>query len=100
MLEWHVEVGEHFAVRHQRDDVIDVRIGIDVMQPHPDAELAERAGEIDEFGPNFLALPFARGVFHVDAVGRCILGNDQEFLDPGGAQPLGLAKHLRGRPGD
>ncbi len=40
MLERHVEVGKDFAVSHQGNDVIDVRIGIDVMQAHPGSELA------------------------------------------------------------
>ena len=42
VLEGDVEVGEDLALRHQRDDVVDMRIGIDVVQPHPGAELAQR----------------------------------------------------------
>ena len=63
VLERDVEVGEHLAVGHQADDLVDVRVGIDVMQPHPDAEFAERAGKIDEFGAHFAVLPGARHVF-------------------------------------
>ncbi len=43
VLERDVEIGQHLALGHQRDDLVDVRVGIDVVQPHPDAELAERA---------------------------------------------------------
>ena len=60
VLERHVEVGQHFAVRHQRDHLVDVRVGVDVMQPHPDAELAELAREIEKFRPHLAALPGAR----------------------------------------
>ena len=45
MLEGNVEIGQHFAFRHQRQHLVDMRIGIDVMQAHPGAEAAERFGE-------------------------------------------------------
>ena len=48
VLERNVEVGQDRALGHQRDHLVDMRIGIDVVQPHPDAERAERLGEIDE----------------------------------------------------
>ena len=41
VLERHVEVRQQLALGHQRDHVVDVRVRIDVVQPHPDAELAE-----------------------------------------------------------
>ena len=82
VLKRHVEIGQHLAVRHQRDDLVDVRVGIDVVQPHPDAELAERASEIEKFRPHLAALPLARGVFDVDAIGRGILRDDQQLLHP------------------
>ena len=68
------------------------------MQPHPDAELAELARQVEEFRPHLAAFPVARRVFQVDAIGRGVLGNDQEFLDAGGDQPFGLAQHVGGRP--
>ena len=100
MLERHVEIRQHLAVRHQREDVIDVRIGVDVVQPHPDTEFAQRPRQIEEFRPYLAAFPFARGVFYVDAIGRRILGNDQQFLDPGGDQPFGFTQHVGGRSGN
>ena len=45
MLEGNVEIGQDLSFRHQRQDLIDMRVGIDVMQPHPGAEAAERFGE-------------------------------------------------------
>ena len=50
VLERDVEIGQHLALGHQRDDLVHMRIGIDVMQPHPGAELAERARQIEEAG--------------------------------------------------
>ena len=47
MLERHVQVGQHAAVGHQRQHLVDMRIGIDVVQAHPGAmrlgQLAELA---------------------------------------------------------
>ena len=41
VLERDVEIGEDLALGHQRDDLVDMRVGIDVVQPHPGAELAQ-----------------------------------------------------------
>src|ERR1700741_1671891 len=57
VLERYVEIGQHAPLRHERDDLVHVRIGIDIVQPHPDAERAERAREIDEARPPLLAAP-------------------------------------------
>ena len=40
VLERDVEIGKNFALGHQRNDIVDMRVGVDVMQPHPDAEFA------------------------------------------------------------
>ena len=88
------------AVRHERDDLVHMRVGVDVMQPHPDAELAERARKVEEFSPHLAAFPIAGSVFQVDPIGRRVLRDDEEFLDAGGNQPFRLAQHVGGRPGD
>ena len=41
VLERDVEVRQQLSLRHQRDDVVDVRIRVDVMQPRPQAELGQ-----------------------------------------------------------
>jgi hypothetical protein len=49
VLERHVEIGQHLALGHQRDHVVDVRVRIDVVQAHPHAELAQRlAREVED----------------------------------------------------
>ena len=85
---------------HQRDDLVDMRIGIDVVQPHPDAEFAERARQIDEFRAHLAVAPLARGVFDVDAIGGGVLRDDQQLLHAGFDQFLGLAQHIGGRARD
>ena len=100
MLERHVEVGQHLALRHQRDDLVHMRVGIDVVQPHPDAQLTQRARQIAEFRRHRAAAPVARRIADVDAIGGGVLRDDQKLLHPGRDQPLGLAQHVGGRPGD
>src|SRR6266850_2426818 len=47
MLEGHVEVWQQLAFGHQRNHFVDVRVWINVVQSHPDAELAERTAQVD-----------------------------------------------------
>ena len=97
VLKRDVEIGQDLSVGHQRDDLVDVRIGIDVVQPHPDAEFAERAREVDEFRAYVSVAPLARRVFNVEAVGGGVLRDDQQFLHAGLHQFLGFAQHVGGR---
>ena len=100
VLERDVEIGEDLALRHQRDDLVDMRVGIDVVQADPGAELAERRGEVEEAGPHLALAPEARRVFEVDAVGAGVLRDDEELLDARLHEPLGLAQHVAGRAAD
>ena len=73
MLKGNVEIGENLPLGHQRDDLVDMWIGIDVVQPHPDAELAECRRQVDEFRTHLFVAPLACRVFDVEPVGRRIL---------------------------
>ena len=37
VLERDVEIGEQQPLGHQRDDLVDVRVGVDIVEPHPRA---------------------------------------------------------------
>ncbi len=50
VLERDVEIGQDQALRHQRDQVAHMRIGIDVVQPHPGPEAAQIARQIGDVG--------------------------------------------------
>ena len=100
MLERDVEIGEDQPLGHQRDDLVDVRIGIDIVKPHPGAELAELAGEVGHVRAHLAALPRPGGVAEVDAIGRGVLADDQQLLRPGGDQLLGLAQDRVGAAAD
>ena len=90
VLERDIEVGKHAASRHQRHDLVYMGVGVDVMQPHPGAELAQLAGEVDEFGPHLAVPEGARCVAQVEAIGTGILRNDEKLFDASIYQPLGL----------
>src|SRR5262249_31458909 len=53
MLKRNIEIGQDLALCHQRDDLVHVRVWVDIMQPHPGAELAKRAGEIEKLRSHF-----------------------------------------------
>ena len=69
MLEGNVEIGRDQPFRHQRDDLIDMGVGVDIVHARPDAEAAEPLGEVEEAGLVFRAAPCLRLVTHVQPVG-------------------------------
>ena len=100
MLKGNVEIGQNLAFRHQRQHLVDMRIGVDVMQPHPDAELAEFAREIDEPRAHGAVLIRAFGVTQIAAIGAGVLRDDQQFLHARAHQFFGLAQNIRRRARD
>ena len=100
VLERHVDIGQHGAAVHQRDDLVDVRVGVDVVQPHPDAERRQLARQVEEARRNLAVAPAAGGVAQVAAVGAGVLRDHQQFLDPRLHQLLGFAQHLDRRARD
>ena len=50
VLEGDVQVRQDLARGHQRDDVVDVRVWVDVVQAHPDAHAAERFAHFQHAG--------------------------------------------------
>ena len=73
------------AVAHQRDHVVDVRVRVDVVQPHPRAVLARQSGELarELVHPRLdrASAPEAGAVAHVDAVRARVLRHHQQLLD-------------------
>ena len=97
MLKGNVEIGQHLAFGHQRNDFVDVRVGIDIVQAHPDAELAQRLRQI---GTGWTSRPPQKLglVLQVHAIGARVLRDDQEFLHAGLHQPFGFAHHVGDGP--
>ena len=80
MLEGNVEIGRDQAVRHQGNDLIDMRIGIDIVEPDPGTQLAQLAREVRHMRLDRATLPLPFFLPDIDAVGRCVLADDQQFL--------------------
>ncbi|CAN0621223.1 protein of unknown function [Burkholderia multivorans] len=107
VLERHVEIRQHVTLErafgHHRDDLIDVRVRIHVMQAHPRAvlrgQLAERADELRHAGLERAAIPEAGAVLDVDAVRARVLRDHEQFLDAGLEQVLRLQHHFGDRTG-
>ena len=98
MLEGDVEIGQYLPVCHQRDDLIHVGVRVNVVQPHPSAELAERAGEIEESRLHFASLPRACRIFEIGSVSGGVLRDDQNFLHTRANEPFGFPQHVGSGP--
>jgi hypothetical protein len=97
VLERNVEVGQDAPFRHQRDDLVHVRVRVDVMQPYPGAQLAQPAAQVEEARLVFAVAPAAGRVLQVRAVGAGVLRDDEQLLHPGLHQLLALGEHLGDR---
>src|SRR3546814_7362439 len=65
-----VEIRQHLALGHQRHDVVDVRVRIDVMQTHPRAEFRQPFAKPEHARLVFAVAPLALRVLEIGAVGR------------------------------
>ena len=100
VLEGDIQVRQDFAFGHQRDQFVHVRIGVDVVQTDPHAQLAQRLAHFGHARLYRTAVPEAGAVLDVDAVGAGVLGNDQYFLHASLGQALGFAQHVTDRAAD
>ena len=74
-----------------------MRVGIDVVQPHPRAELAQRLRQLEKARFQRLAFPRALGVLDVETVGAGVLTDDEQLLDAGFHEAFGLEHDVCGR---
>src|SRR5882724_7347585 len=100
MLEGYVEIGQYFAMRHQRQDFVDVRVRIDVVQAHPYAEFAQSLHQFGHAGFQRPSAPEAGAVLDVDAIGAGVLRDHQQFPDAGLHQIFGFLHDLANRTAD
>src|SRR5207253_8938463 len=83
VLERDVQVRQDFSGGHQRDQLIDVRVRVNIVQANPDAEAAQRFAQFSHAGFNRCAVPEAGAIFDVDTVGAGVLRNHQQLFDAG-----------------
>ena len=96
VLKRDVEIGQDLALGHQRQHLVDMRIGVDIVQPDPGAEATECRAQIVEPRLERLAAPVARREFQVDAVSAGILADDEKLTDAARNELLGLLHHIGG----
>src|SRR3984957_10406997 len=88
MLERHVDIGQHVAAIHERNRLVDMRIGVDILQPDPGAERTQFARDVEKARGDLPVAPTALGVFKVEAIGARVLRDDNELLDARLHEPL------------
>src|SRR5690606_3078757 len=98
MLERHVQVGKHLALGHQFEHLVHVRIGIDVVQADPGAELAQLARELPHAGPDGAAAHESGAVPHIHPIGAGVLRDDEELAATAIDQGTRLAQHVADGP--
>jgi hypothetical protein len=72
-------------------------VGIDVVQPHPSAQLAQFSRQISDVATHLAILPPVHIVFTIKAIGAGVLRDHEQFLDPSLNQFFSLAQHRMGR---
>ena len=94
VLQRYIQVGKDLAIAHQRDQIVHMGIGVDVMHADPEPQLAELFTQRQHAGLDGGSVIEAGSVFDIRAVGRGILRDHQQLFDSGLFQPLGLGQHL------
>ena len=79
VLQRHIEVGQHAALRHQRQQFVHRGVGVDIVQAHPCAigrgNLAQRFDQFKGASFDRLAIPKTSAVLRVHTVGRGVLAD-------------------------
>jgi len=76
VLEWNIEIGQHQAFGHERNEVAHMGVGVDVMQPHPSpkrTQITRQIGDMRAVAPIF-------SMFDVNAIRRGILRDHQQLV--------------------
>ena len=98
VLERHVQVGQDESLRHQRHDVVDVRIGVDIVQSHPGpmrfGQLAEPFAQFQQASLDWRTIPESGPVLLVDAICARVLTDNEQFLDASLEELLRFAKNV------
>lgn len=80
MLKRNIQIRQNFAFCHQFHHLINLRIGVNIMQTDPHSEFTQFARQIDETCLDRLTLIGKVDlVAAVNTVGRSVLANDHEF---------------------
>ena len=102
MLQRHIEIRQDMAIIHEWDNVIDMRIRVNIMQTNPGiiafSQLTQGFDQLRHMRLEWFAIPKAGTELDVDAIGTGILRNDEQFLDPGFEQIFRFQHDFGDRP--
>ena len=100
MLERHIEVRQYLALGHQRDQVVDARIGVNIMHAHPDTEFGKRLAKFAQAGFDRPAAKKTHTIFDINAIGAGVLRDHQQFANARLGQISGFLQNIANRPAD
>ena len=94
VLKRHIEIRQNAPGGHQRHDLVHMRIRIHVMQANPSAmrlgQLRQLFAQLKHACLHRLAIEEARAVFHIDAISRRVLADNEQLFDAAFKQRLGF----------
>ena len=98
VLERHVQVRQHAASGHDGQQLIHMRVGVDVMQPHPGAvgggQLGQLRTQLGHAGLDRSTVKKAGAVLHIHAVSAGVLADHQQLFDTVLKQCPRLGQHI------
>ena len=98
MLERNVQVRKDAALGHQRQHLVHVRVGVDVMQAHPGpvrlGQQGQPLAQVHQPRLDGLAVPEAGTVLDVHPVSAGVLADDEQLLDTRVEQRPRLIEHI------
>src|ERR1700723_3596296 len=63
VLERDIEIGQHVGLGHAADDLVDMGVRVNVLQPHPYADLTKGPRKIEKPRAYLAILPSTGGIF-------------------------------------
>jgi len=85
MLKRDIQIGQHPALRHQFQDLVNMRVRIHVVQANPgvvsSSEITELAHQFQHPGAHRSPVDKTGAIAHIDTVSRGVLRNDQQLTN-------------------
>ena len=97
MLKRNIEVRQNLSFGHKRNNVVNRRVRINVMQPHPGAKITQSPREFQKPGFDGLAAHKPRAVARVKPVSGRILADHEKLFDAAFHKIFGFPQNVSDR---
>ena len=94
VLEGDIQVRQQFSLGHEWNDLVDMRVGVNIVQPDPHAEFSQPFGQAFEITGHQPVAPEITAVLQIHAICGGILRYHQQFPDAGRNQLFSLAQNF------